>query len=52
MKMYWVIGLLLIVIGMYCIFNYQAFYPTALIGAGVEVAFGILMIIQSLKRKE
>ncbi|WP_298531974.1 hypothetical protein [uncultured Algibacter sp.] len=49
MKIYWILGLLLTVSGMFCLISYQAFHVGAIIGGIVEIIFGVLII--QLERK-
>lgn len=52
MKVYWILGLFLIVSGMSCLISNQPFYLGGIIGGVIELIFGVLVIVVERKTNE
>lgn len=52
MKLYWILGLLLIIAGMYCLISNQPFHIGGITGGIIELFFGVLVIVNERKRNE
>ena len=53
MKFYWILGLFLIIAGVFCLIFNQAFYLGAITGGIIELVFGTFVIIYvTLKEKK
>lgn len=52
MKIYWILGLLLIIPGMVCLITNQPFHLGGIIGGIIELIFGVLIIRQDRKANE
>ena len=53
MKFYWILGLFLIIAGVFCLIFNQAFYLGAITGGIIELVFGAFFLIYvTLKEKK
>jgi hypothetical protein len=52
MKVYWVLGLFLILSGTFCLISNQPFHFGGVIGGLIELIFGVLIILSNVKKDE
>tara|TARA_X000000368_G_scaffold202349_1_gene159718 strand:+ start:721 stop:1257 length:537 start_codon:yes stop_codon:yes gene_type:complete len=51
MKLYWILGLFLIMAGVLCLISNQPFYFGGIIGGIIELIFGVFVILKEMKNK-
>ncbi|CAI8368814.1 MAG: Uncharacterised protein [Flavobacterium sp. SCGC AAA160-P02] len=51
MKLYWILGLVLIIAGVFCLISNQSFYYGGITGGVIELIFGVFVILKEMKNK-
>ena len=51
MKLYWILGLVLIIAGVFCLISNQSFYYVGITGGVIELIFGVFVVLKEMKNK-
>ena len=51
MKLYWILGLFLIIAGVFCLISNQSFHFSGITGGIIELIFGVLVTLKEIKNK-